>query len=551
MAQLLKPRTWFTPPASMGSALPPPLAQGSAPTPPKGPPAEAGTATGNAPDLKFPALDWLANLHQRSVMRFELDLARWNQAVTFAEYPQYPRRYYLYGVYDQALWNLHLASVINTRINFVLNHPYRILGPDGREAPELTAMFNQGWFRKFRRLVLESIYWGHSLIQLLPETDPLTGRVRICVELVPRRHVRPETGEIMPYPMDSRGFRYKESYPRTDAFPGALGTDPYDQQPYSYRNFANIIEAGEPNDLGLLKTASRAAIAANNAEQDWDELSTKFGLPYIWMKTNSIAKDDLDTRQDLLENFIGGNHGLGLNTDEIELLAAPTINSVMMFTERIKLAEAQMSKLILGQTMLVDDGSSRAQADIHYEVAKGYFSGDAALLRDVVNDRLLPILNLPAGCTFELRQHESMNMADRIILYKGVKELGFTFSTQQVEDTFGIEVQPAQLTPDLVEAGIATTDELRAQLGLPAVVKEEAHTDKDPAKAALLATPAAQEAIRSLLNDIANGYISSEQAVTFLVNNYGYDQDIATKLATPPPPKPAVVAAPKTETAPA
>lgn len=115
---------------------------------------------------------------------------------------------------------------------------FQIVDVKGDENEEAVHFFDQSWFKQLMRYALDSIYWGHSLIEL---GDLCTdGDGCICysdVKLIPRKHVIPEYGRVI-----------------TD-----LGQDwttgiDYRQPPFSDW----LIEAGRPDDLGLyLKAASQ------------------------------------------------------------------------------------------------------------------------------------------------------------------------------------------------------------------------------------------------------------------------------------------------------
>lgn len=68
----------------------------------------------------------------------------------------------------------------------------------GDENEEAVHFFDQSWFKQLMRYALDSIYWGHSLIEL---GDLCTdGDGCICysdVKLIPRKHVIPEYGRVI------------------------------------------------------------------------------------------------------------------------------------------------------------------------------------------------------------------------------------------------------------------------------------------------------------------------------------------------------------------
>lgn len=74
---------------------------------------------------------------------------------------------------------------------------FKLVDAKGKEKEEATALFETGWFKDLIGYILDSRYWGHSLIQL-GDVISVDGKMRYKdVELVPRKHVIPEYGAII------------------------------------------------------------------------------------------------------------------------------------------------------------------------------------------------------------------------------------------------------------------------------------------------------------------------------------------------------------------
>ena len=61
-----------------------------------------------------------------------------------------------------------------------------------------------------------------------------------------------------------------------------------------------------------------------------------------------------------------------------------------VYDKRIDRANSELSKGILNQTMTIDNGSSLSQSEVHLEVFENVVEKDADLVKDIVNDQLLP-----------------------------------------------------------------------------------------------------------------------------------------------------------------
>ena len=61
-----------------------------------------------------------------------------------------------------------------------------------------------------------------------------------------------------------------------------------------------------------------------------------------------------------------------------------------VYDRRVDRANSEISKLIIGQTMTIEDGSSLSQSQTHLEVFQNLVESDADMLADLVNNQLIP-----------------------------------------------------------------------------------------------------------------------------------------------------------------
>ena len=181
-----------------------------------------------------------AQLMQQTDSLTKKDIATWRQAWQAAISIDNPNRARLYDIYTDCLVDLHLTGCVGQRKGKTLQKDFRLVGRDGKENPEATKLLQREWFGDFCDLVLDSRFWGHSLIQLGDVVSDENGMRFEGVELVPRKHVCPEYGVITPEPAaDWRtGIPYREG------------------------DFALwCIEVGTPKDLGRRSNAAPPSTA--------------------------------------------------------------------------------------------------------------------------------------------------------------------------------------------------------------------------------------------------------------------------------------------------
>lgn len=295
------------------------------------------------------------------------DIRSWRNAWQMAINVQRPDRKLLYDIYNDCMVDLHLSGCIEQRKNMVLKKSFRLVGKDGKEDKHITEIFETSWFKDFMNLVLDSKYWGHSLIEF---GDVVDNRFSY-VSLVPRKHVIPEYGIILHDVNDSfsSGIDYR-------------GSD----------LAAWCIEAGDSHDLGLLLKCAPSCISKRHMLSFWDGFGEIFGTPVRIAKTASRDKADEDRIESMLENMGSAAWGVFPEGTEIQFLESSRGDAFNVYDKRINCANSEISKCIVNQTMTIDSGSSLSQAQVHLEIFYNVIEKDANFLREVINDRLIPFM---------------------------------------------------------------------------------------------------------------------------------------------------------------
>jgi hypothetical protein len=298
------------------------------------------------------------------------DIAAWRSAWQIAINIDNPLRVRLYDIYTDTLADLHLWGCIQQRTQMVMQKAFRLINvKDKKENLEATELLENKWYKDFMRFALESVYWGHSLIQF---GDVLDGRAFANVELVPRAHVIPEYGVIVRTAGDDwkKGINYRE---------GKISEW--------------IIEAGNPKDLGLLLKCAPHTISKRNMTAFWDTFGEMFGMPMRIAKTMSRDKAEQAALQKALADMGAAFYALFPDGTDIEIKENSRGDAFEVYDKRIDLANDEMSKGILGQTLTIQEGSgNRALGDIHLEVLQKIIDSDADFIRDLVNNKLLPFM---------------------------------------------------------------------------------------------------------------------------------------------------------------
>ena len=323
-------------------------------------------------------------LNQQTQSLTKQDVARWRQAWRMAVNIENPKRGALYAIYTDALVDMHLTGCFTQRYHKTLLKSFVIIGKDGKEDDNALKTFESKWFHHFLLRALESIAWGHSLVQLGDIITDANGVMKFSdVELVPREHVCPEYGVLLHERSDTpdRGIPYREGV---------------------YADWC--VEIGDAKDLGLLLKCAPQAISKKNMTSYWDVFGEIFGMPMRVGTTTSQNPADRKQIEVMLEEMGAAGWALFPEGTTIDIKESSRGDAYNVYDRRIDRANSEMSKGVLGQTMTIDNGSSQSQSETHLEVFENICAADAKLIEYIINDDLIPKmikLGFPLeGCSF-------------------------------------------------------------------------------------------------------------------------------------------------------
>lgn len=299
--------------------------------------------------------------------RVKLEMKRWRGAVEIAEDPMRPRREELYGLYHSASEDEHYLAQLRTAQKTVLLSDFN-LHKNGKPANELKELFEKPWFRQFVKIAVDTEFWGHSLIEFSPRRND-QGEFENLV-LIPREHVRPESGEVVLNIHDEKGIPFRK--PSISK---------------------HLIELGESDDLGLLKIISKVAIKKDYSLNDWDRKNEKYGTPFLVVKTRTTDKKELDERAEMAANFGSNSWGIFDDMDEIELLESKHVaNGHLSFLDRAKYADEKISQLVNGQTGTSEQKAYVGSAEVHERILNDYTLERLDKIQSWINFCLVPFL---------------------------------------------------------------------------------------------------------------------------------------------------------------
>jgi len=323
----------------------------------------------------------------------EMEMQNYNLAVRQAEDALLPNRQLLYQFYKNTAKDTQVISQVRTAHYTVQQAPFELL-ENNTENKDKRNIFETQWFLDFVRHCLDTEFWGHSLI----EFSDIENNSFQWVKLIPREHVKPETKEILIDVMHINGISYAENL-----------------------NEWFLIEIGEQRDLGIYEIATKEVIWKYYARSDWSRATERYGMPLLAIKTGATETDELDAIENFAKNF--GNNGYVVisKDDDIEIQTqSGGGNFHEMYKTKADFCDAQISKLINGQTASADQKAYVGSAEVHERILNTYTMARLQRIQNIINDRLIPFM-IDKGfdlqnCKFqylELQNQTEQNQTDK------------------------------------------------------------------------------------------------------------------------------------------
>ena len=298
--------------------------------------------------------------------RFEAGIRDLENAILRAKDDEFPSREVLYTIYESCN-DLHVKSQMRTAVFKVISQPWVIVDQKGKPQKSLTELLKKKWFDSLNKHIIETEFWGHSLIYFSFENHEITH-----TKLFPRMHVSPEKQSLIP------------DLSRPDKLISYVDNNLFESV---------FIEVGHNNDLGLFQDIMRHCILKTYSLKDWARSSEKWGDPHVILQSASQNEHENDEKEAFLKNF--GNNGYAIidKDDDVKLLERSAAgNSHHIFLDFIKLHNEESSKGINGQVATADENAFVGSAEVQERILNDYTKSRLRSLMYFHNEITLPFL---------------------------------------------------------------------------------------------------------------------------------------------------------------
>lgn len=281
----------------------------------------------------------------------------------------------------------HYASVLGTRKRAVSGLAYNVESPtddadDVKRTDAVRDLIADPEFEDLLDDALDALGKGYSAVEI---------KWRRGTQWVPEQYIW----------RDPRFFRFDRVTGRQlrlltdeDSFDGV------ELPPYKFVVHIPKLKSGLPIRGGLARLASIAYMCKAFTVTDWMAFAEVFGMPLrIGKHGPNATEGDIQTLVNAVANI--GTDAAAVIPENMKIEFEETGGSrggESLFERMANFFDKQVSKAVLGQTMTTDDGSSRAQAQVHNEVREDILRADAKQLQKTINrDLIQPFIDLNFG----------------------------------------------------------------------------------------------------------------------------------------------------------
>jgi len=339
-----------------------------------------------------------------------------------------PDRRQLYRVYNEIILDGHLKSVMDLKRKKILEYTFYIYDENQEINTTLSKIINKKYFYKIIETLVDSMFYGHSLLQI----ESVFNNNITAVSLIPRVNVIPETAEYM---KDVNNQFSTISYLDNSELSDWLIELFYDRK-----------------DLGILSNAAPLILWKRSAMAAWSEYAEIFGMPIRIAKTESNVPEDRQRLFNFVRDLGKSAYGVIDSKESIEFIENKKADAFNVYDKLIQMIDNEISKLFLGVTMLNTNGSSRSQSEVHSEQSEIEISADLRNIEFIINDVVIPKLQklniLPNNICFNFDRTDKLSKEAQILIDEKLNTM-YPLDKDYLTTRYGVTF--SDITLDLTE----------------------------------------------------------------------------------------------------
>lgn len=360
---------------------------------------------------------------------FHFDIGSYMNSLQSATAIDMYSRIRLYDMYSSAfMTDPHLIGIHRKRLVGACRTPIEFIRNEKAD-DQINELLKQPWFRRFRKEVVESEFWGFSLLQFYRDIDG-----NIDFDSIPRKHYDPVQKIVLRYQSD------------TDGAPLEM--------------FSNTLVVGnDPRGLGIMSAVMPYVLYKRGNIGDWAQFCQIFGMP---IREYTYDAGDEEARRRLVEDARKqGANAVYIHPEGSTLTLHESGNksgSSDLYNNFSDKCDSQMSIAILGNTLTTDAKATGTQAlgTVHKQEEDEIKDEDQALILSVLNSahmrKILASLGYNVeGGEFRFIEVKDIDKTVQLQVVTQMMDRGLPIDDDYLYDTFDID-KPANYDQMKAEA---------------------------------------------------------------------------------------------------
>lgn len=361
------------------------------------------------------------------------DIAEFVQALKAAEAENLQDRVKLYDIYQESLdYDAHLRGLIERRVDNIVNKGLKFVVNEV-ENEQWTEWAKAPKFRAFLRDVLLVKLWGLGLFEFSKDTDRNGGKTWFGYYKIPIKHFNPFKKEVLKRQQDNSGV----------PIANRIGKD-----------FCLVSDDKKYfKDFGLMKTLTPLCIRKRNAQNNLDSYVEHAGNNFMTFeyRNTSVTTDPKKRHeiQEALKQAKAGKPFMKPSGFDLQVTNLSSSQQNELFKFALSYYTDEQSKLVLGQTMTTEDGSSYSQAEVHERTQAEVFASDNKFILDFLNYDFYEfhkIWGIPDG-RWEYEENSNVKDMQEIAKDMQLKSLGYKFTPEQIAEKYGLDAPTDENRP--------------------------------------------------------------------------------------------------------
>jgi phage gp29-like protein len=383
---------------------------------------------------------------------------------------------------DIELKDLHYRSVLSTRKDAITGLDIKVIpsGEDERSVELADAVYRDivnnktAKFRILIRDMLDALAKGFSVNEIIWDTGSIPWK--------------PKAYKFR----DPRWFQYDKETGDNLMLRSPLGNDLEPLKQFQFIIHEAHLISGKQITTGLALPALYYWMLKSYDVSSWAAFIDRYGYPIRLGKYGKKAtEDDIKTLKRAVAS-IGQDFGAVIPESAIlEIIESKTTDSTSnAYKNMADWIDKQISKLVLGQTMTTDEGSSKSQSETHERVRDDIADSDIQQIIDTINNQLtIPYIDLNFGeqeayPKIDLFKPDEKNIDQVITAVRDLGALGLKVKADEIRSLLGLSnpedgdeviggrtLQPS-FSQDDIETEVSLNSEVKTTDSIDSLIEE-------------------------------------------------------------------------------